>query len=165
MIHEYKKSGDRHVVSSQLALPVDVEDDGEIRLYKIALPYLPPSKNVYDGWPVMWKHSLKKKWEKDILAKCDEMVIPRGVEKVGLAATLVFPSRARRDPQNYAQAIWHFVPDALQKAGVIDDDREGKIEIPGNWGVKFAYDLRTGVPKKRRERTILAMTMLIRDGQ
>lgn len=159
---QYRAVGDRgDVEGTQLALPVDAEQDGEIRLYRLALPYLPPSKNVYDNWPPTWKSSMKKKWVRDVTKKCDEQMIPHNVVKVGLAATLVFPTKARRDPQNYAQALWHFVPDALQRAGVIDDDREGKIEIPGNWGVKFAYDLRPGVPKKRRERTLIAMTMLV----
>lgn len=147
--------------ASQLALPVNVEDDGEVRLYKFALPYLPPSKNVYDNWPAQWKQSAKKKWQRDIAAKVDEMMMPKNVTKIGLAATLVFPSRARRDPQNYAQALWHWVPDALVRAEVIDDDRMGKIEIPGGWGVRFEFDLRPGVPKQRRQRTIIALTMLV----
>lgn len=150
-----------HVDGVQLALPVDAEQHGEIQLYRFALPYLPPSKNVYDGWPHEWKSSMKKKWVRDVAAKCNELVVPRGVAKIGLAATLVFPSKARRDPQNYAGPLWNFVPDALQRCGVIDDDREGMIEIPGNWGVKFDYDQRPGLAKKRRSRTIIAMTMLV----
>lgn len=162
MIWKYEKDGDRDVSASQLALPVDVSDDGEVRLYKFALPYLPPSKNVYENWPVQWKHSAKKKWERDIASKVDELLMPKGVLKIGLAATLVFPNRARRDKQNYAQALWHWVPDGLVKAGVIHDDRDGMIEIPGDWGVRFEFDLRPGVPKKRRERTIIALTMLVK---
>lgn len=150
-----------HVEGTQLALPVDSEQHGEIQLYRFTLPYLPPSKNVYDNWPPTWKSSMKKKWVRDVVRKCEEAMVPHGVAKVGLAATLVFPTRARRDPQNYAGPLWNFVPDALQKHGVIDDDREGKIEIPVNWGVKFAYDDRQGIPKKRRSRTIIAMTMLV----
>ena len=150
-----------HVTGTQLALPVDSDTDGEIHLYRIALPYLPPSKNVYDGWPPMWKNSLKKKWLRDIQRECDALAIPRHVPKIGLAATLVFPTKARRDPQNYAGPLWNFVPDALQKAQVIDDDREGKIEIPGNWGVKFDLDQRPGLPKKRRSRTLIALTLQV----
>lgn len=149
------------MTASQLALPVDVEDDGEIRLYKMAFPFLPPSKNVYDGWPREWKSGVKRKWEKAIATKVDEMMMPKHVIKIGLAATLVFPSNARRDPQNYSNCLWNFVPDGLQKAGVIDDDREGMIEIGPNWGLKFDYDLRATLPKKRRERTIIAITMLV----
>lgn len=159
---EYKPVGSSgHMQGTQLALPVSEEQIGEVRLYRIALPYLPPSKNVYENWPPTWKSSMKKKWVRDLTSKVEEQTMPLDVVKVGLAATLVFPTRARRDPQNYAQALWHWVPDALQKAGVISDDREGKIEIPGNWGLKFDYDTRSGVPKKRRERTLIALTMLV----
>lgn len=147
--------------ASQLALPVDVQDDGEIRLYKMALPFLPPSKNVYDGWPREWKSGVKKKWVRAICQKAEEMAMPQHVLQIGLAATLVFPSKSRRDPQNYSNCLWNFVPDALQKANVIDDDREGMIEIGPNWGLKFEYDTRVTLPKKRRERTLLAITMLV----
>ena len=144
----------------QLALPVHVEDDGEIRLYKFTFPYLPPSKNVYDGWPNQWKQSAKKKWVKAVIDECEASCVPKGVPKIGLAATLVFGTKNRRDPQNYAQALWHWVPDALQKYGLIDGDHEGKIDIPANWGLKFAYDLRR-IDKKWREKTVLAITMVV----
>lgn len=152
------------MTASQLALPVDVDDQGEIRLYKIALPFLPPSKNVYDNWQPVWKNSAKKKWIKAIDRAVDELCIPKAVPRIGLAATLVFPSHARRDPQNYAQALWHWVPDALQKAGVITDDREGMIDIGPNWGLRFDYDLRRMVPKERRQRTLIALTMSVPPG-
>lgn len=164
-VWQYTKDRERSVVASQLALPVDVEQQGEIRLYTLSFPFLPPSKNVYENWPPQWKHSAKGKWVRAISRKCDELMMPKGVEKVGMAATLVFPNNNRRDPQNYAQALWHWVPDALQVAGIITGDHEGKIEIPGNWGLKFAHDLRRGVPKSQRERTILAVTMLVPEGR
>jgi hypothetical protein len=66
-----------------------------------------------------------------------------------------------RDPQNYAQCLWHWVPDALVTAGVLVDDDEGRVQIGRNWGLKFGYDLRPGVAKKYRERTILAITMKV----
>ena len=157
----FDRVGDASMMGSQLALPVNVSDDGEVRLYKIALPFLPPSKNVYDNWPPEWKHSAKKKWEKHIVAACREMAMPLNVPKVGLAATLTFPNRNRRDLQNYAQALWHWVPDALQVAGVISGDHEGKVEIGRNWGLTFSFDTRVTVAKKRRERTVLAVTMFV----
>ena len=144
----------------QLALPINVTDDGEIRMYRIVLPFLPPSKNVYDNWPIMWKNAAKKKWANALAKEVAAQMMPLGCKKIGLAATLVFPAKAHRDPQNYAQALWHWVPDGLQKAGLIPDDTEGMIEIGPNWGLSFAYDGRVGLPKKRRERTILAVTML-----
>lgn len=150
--------------TSQLALPINVEDNGEIRMYRIVLPFVPPSKNVYQNWPGQWKSSAKKKWEKFLISEVQAQMMPLHVPKIGLAATIVFPGKAHRDPQNYAEALWHWVPDGLQKAGLIDDDGEGKIDIGPNWGMTFAYDSRPGLPKKRRERTILAITMLIPEG-
>lgn len=141
-------------------LPVNAEEEGDLRLYKIVLPFLPPSKNVYDNWPGEWKSSAKKKWIKRIGEEVTALAIPPA-ERIGLAAVLVFPTNARRDPQNYSNCLWHWVPDALQRAGVIDDDRAGKIDIGPNWGLKFAIDSRPGVPKDRRQRTHLALTMKV----
>jgi hypothetical protein len=154
--------GSGNVVSApQLALPLDVEDTGEVRLYRFTLPFLPPSKNVMDAWPQQWKSSAKKKWANHIRDLCDSHMVPKGQPRVGLAATLVFASKARRDPQNYAQALWHWVPDALVKAGVVVDDDAGRILIGPNWGLEFAVDPRSGVPKVKRQRTILALTMKV----
>lgn len=150
---------DRGVVSSQLALPVDVEDDREVRLYRIRLPFLPPSKNVYDRWHWQQQRSVKGKWRRHIETKVNEMDVPLGVPRIGLAATLIFPNRNRRDLQNYSQALWHFVPDALVRAGVIVDDTPEHVEYPPNLGVRFSYDLRKGIPKERRAHTIIALTM------
>lgn len=142
-------------------LPIDVHDTGDLRLYRLTLPFLPPSKNVYDEWPGAWKHAAKQKWMRHIGEWAASMDIPRA-SQVGLAAVLVFPTKGRRDPQNYAQALWHWVPDALQAAGILDDDREGHVQIGPNWGLTFAYDLRPGVPKTHRQRTMIALTMRVR---
>lgn len=135
------------------------QDEGDLRLYKIVLPFLPPSKNVYDKWPGEWQGSAKKKWVKAIGEHVDALMIPKA-EKIGLAAVLVFPTNMRRDPQNYSNCLWHWVPDALQKAGVIDGDHEGKIEIGPNWGLRFAIDNRVA-PKEKRQRTHIALTMQV----
>lgn len=140
-------------------LPVNAQEEGDLRLYRIVLPFLPPSKNVFDGWPNEWKSGAKRKWTRHIVAECQSLMIPKA-EKIGLAAVLVFPTKARRDPQNYSNCLWHWVPDALQKAGVIDDDREGKIEIGPNWGLRFAIDGRAA-PKVKRQRTHIALTMKV----
>lgn len=150
---------DAHPV--QGLLPIGVEETGDLRLYRMVLPFLPPSKNVYDNWPGEWKSSAKKKWIRHIVSQCESMMIPKA-EKIGLAAVLVFPTVQRRDPQNYANCLWNWVPDALQVAGVIDDDREGKIEIGPNWGLKFAIDRRSA-PKEQRQRTHIALTMKVAD--
>lgn len=140
-----------------LALPFDTIDEGAVRTYRIVLPFLPPSKNVYDGWPIAWKSGAKKKWLKAIARSCAEQQVPLNMPKVGLAARLVFPTTARRDPQNYAQTLWHWVPDALVRCGVLVDDNDGRIEIGPNWGLTMEADLRPGKPKQRRQRTVLTL--------
>ena len=142
-------------------LPLDVTDDGDLRLYKLVLPFLPPSKNVYDQWPGEWRSSAKRKWVRHITEWAQGLMIPKA-SQVGLAAVLVFPTKGRRDLQNYAQTLWHFVPDALQQAGVLDDDSVGHVQFGPNLGIQFAYDQRAGLPKARRERTHLAVTMRVR---
>lgn len=158
--------GTGHVTGEpQLAFPIDVEETGEIRLYRFTLPFTPPSKNEYDGWPGPWQGSCKKKWVKAIIAECEAAMMPKGITKVGLAARLVFPTKNRRDPQNYANCLWNFVPDALVRGGFLVDDREGAVEIGRNWGIApFAYDLRPGVPKVKRAKTVLTITMRVGDG-
>lgn len=162
MLKSYERVGDSMIQGSPIqgVLPIDVEDKGDLRLYKLHLPFTPPSKNVYDGWPNEWKSGAKKKWVRHIVQKCEELAIPEAAQ-VGLAAVLVFPSKAHRDPQNYSNCLWHWVPDALQKAGVISDDTEGKIQIGPNWGLKFAYDTRVA-PKALRHHTHIALTMRVK---
>jgi hypothetical protein len=151
---------DGTIRGAQLGLPVNVEQTGELRCYRFTLPFLPPSKNMYDNWPGQWKQSAKKKWLREIAGECEASMVPKGLVTVGLAATLVFPSRRRRDPQNYAQALWHWVPDALVRCGVLRDDCEGRVQIGANWGIRFAYDMRDR-PKRFRERTVLALTCMV----
>lgn len=141
----------------QMSLAIDEEMRGDLIVRRMVLPFLPPSKNVYDGWQPIWQSSAKKKWTRTIAEKADEMDLPRGLPKIGLAARLVFPSKQRRDPQNYAQTLWHWVPDALVRCGVILDDDEGKIEIGPNWGLEFAYDTRETLAKDARKRTVLTI--------
>lgn len=145
-------------------LPVSSEVESDLRVYRLTLPFLPPSKNVYDGWLPMWKSSAKKKWVRHIVEQCAALEIP-AAERIGLAAVLVFPTRSRRDPQNYSNCLWHWVPDALQTAGVIEDDREGMIEIGKNWGLRFQVDDRKGVSKEARSRTHLAITMKVKNSE
>lgn len=143
----------------QMALPLETVL-GDVAVYTIVLRYLPPSKNVFDGWKNEWKSGHKKKWLRDVAQECEASMVPKGLTQVGLAATLVFPSKNRRDPQNYAQCLWNFVPDALVKCGVLVDDNEGRIQIGRNWGLKFAYDTRN-VPKVHRQKTILTLAVRV----
>ena len=147
-------------VPVQGILPLGSQDEGDLRLYRFTLPFLPPSKNVYDNWPGVWKSSAKAKWKRHILTHVKALNIPQA-ERIGLAAILVFPVSQRRDPQNYANCLWNWVPDALQEAGVIDGDHMGKIEFPPGLGIKFAVDKRVA-PKEKRQRTQIILTMKVK---
>lgn len=144
-------------------LPVE-EQVGEIRRYEILLPFLPPSKNVADGWPPEWRTAAKQKWRKHLVEACESRNMPVNVSRVGLAAKLIFASNRVRDPQNYAPYLWNWVCDGLQ-GGVhqgfplLPDDRDGRIDFGRNLGIRMAVDTHPDWPKKRRERTLLAVTV------
>lgn len=145
----------------QLGLPMDATKEGEIVTFQFVLPFLPPSKNSYDGWPPAWKSSAKKKWIRHVARKCIEIGVPQGLPQIGVAVRLVFASRQRRDPQNYAQALWNWVPDALVQAGVLVDDDEGRVEIGPNWGIEMAVDSRGGLHAKEKQRTVITLAARI----
>jgi hypothetical protein len=157
-------------VPVQQALDLDTVREGEIAVYRLVLPFLPPSKNQINGWPPEWQRGAKKKWMRAITLRCGELGVPLGNPQVGLAAMLVFATKARRDPQNYAQQLWHWVPDALQghtarcdarcalHAGVVVDDNEGRIEIGRNWGITMVVDDRKA-PKSVIEKTVLTIAV------
>lgn len=133
----------------------------DLRAYTMTFPFLPPSKNQYDTMQWQFQHSIKSKWKRAILKECRAQMIPRA-HRIGLAALLVFPTRARRDIQNYAGPLWNFVPDGLQEAGVIDGDHAGKIDFGPQLGIKFAYDDRRA-PADKLKRTKVIVTMDVRD--
>lgn len=159
---EYALVGDNTVegVPVQGILPLGSKDEGDLRLYRFTLPFLPPSKNVYDKWPGAWQSSAKSKWKRHIDQHVKALNIPEA-ERIGLAAILVFPTNLRRDPQNYANCLWNWVPDALQASGVISGDHMGKIEFPPGLGIKFAVDNRVA-PKEKRQRTQIILTMKVK---
>jgi hypothetical protein len=127
--------------------------------YTIVLPGCPPSKNQFNSLPPAWKNSQKKAWKRRVKAACEAQNIPKGNPMVGLAARIVFATEAnRRDPQNYAQQLWDWVPDALVEGGYLVDDNEGRVQIGANWGLEMAVDKRKG-PKKARERTIITIAL------
>lgn len=147
------------VLPGQGVLDLDrVETDVTVT-YRIVLPYLPPSKNAIAGWPQTWQSGAKKKWLRHLAQRCEEQRIPLGCQRIGLAARLVFATYGRRDPQNYAQQLWHWVPDALVKCGVLVDDDDGRISWGPNLGVVMTVDPRRGIPSKKKERTVLTIAV------
>ena len=154
----------------QLALPIGQEQHDEIRTYRIPLPFLPPSKNVYDGWPIQWKSSAKKKWTKALLEKFEQECLPKGALRIGMAASLVFPTNARRDTQNYSNCLWNWVPDALVRYGAIPDDTpqyvyEGQIKdrVRAEGRVRFRDVFAPPFVKVRLIGIFLAVLELVRN--
>ncbi len=146
-------------VPVQGALEIGCVDDSATVTYRIVLPGCPPSKNQFDSLPPAWKNGQKKAWMRRITAALEEQNVPKGNTQIGLAARIIFPTRAsRRDVQNYAQQLWNWVPDALVKGGYLVDDNEGRLSIGRDLGVTLAEDVRVG-PKKAKGRTVLAVTV------
>jgi hypothetical protein len=155
----------------QAALELDTVQEDALVVYKLTLPGTPPSKNEIGSWPPAWKASAKRRWMRMVSAQAKELNIPRGNVEIGLAALLVFPtSGQRRDPQNYAENLWNWVPDALQPCvkkcapacqlhcGVVVDDNEGRIHWPENLGITFGVDSRHA-PLKHRKRTVITISV------
>lgn len=154
----------------QGALELDTVQEEATVLYKLTLPGTPPSKNEIGGWPPAWKASAKRRWMRMVSDRAKELGIPRDNLEIGLAAHLVFPTNSRRDPQNYAETLWNWVPDALQDCvkkcarncqvhcGVLVDDNEGRIHWPENLGITFGVDSRHA-PTKVRRRTVIAISV------
>lgn len=132
----------------QLAL-IEMETDSTVEHRRFDLPFLPPSKNVYEGWQPMWRHQLRSKWYAALEKKFDEYQFPKGASQVGVAVRLVFASKRRRDWQNYAPMLMHVIPDALVRAGVIADDTPDYFVVGGNSGIEFGVDTRPVHPKLR----------------
>lgn len=154
----------------QGALELNTVEEGATVVYRLVLPGTPPSKNEIGSWPPAWRASAKKRWMRMVSAQAREQGIPRGNVEIGLAAHLVFPTNSRRDPQNYADTLWNWVPDALQPCrkacaancqahcGVLVDDNEGRIQWPPNLGVTFGVDQRHA-PAKVRKRTVITISV------
>lgn len=154
----------------QAALDLDTVREDATVTYRLTLPGTPPSKNEIGGWPPAWRATSKRTWMRRVAERSRELGIPRGNLEIGLAAHLVFPTAAKKDPQNYADTLWNWVPDALQDCGprcgrgcklhcgVLVDDNEGRIHWPENLGITFGVDSRHA-PTKVRRRTVLTISV------
>lgn len=166
-----RKGVDSHLTRTPhdvaLQLPLNPAAAGELRVYEIALPFLPPSKNEYDRLPGEWKWSIKCKWYRWVKRECEAQDLPRMVPRIGLMAYLTFPTRGVvRDPQNYSGPLWNFVPDALQDSRgrgypLLPDDGDGRIQFGPNLGIAFRFDERKTVPKKARQRTLIRIAVRV----
>lgn len=146
-------------ISGQGVLPLDTQVMGDIVTYRFTVQGVPPSKNTYDNLPPEWRGSMKHKWINAVIKEVQAQDMPRHVPRIGLSAVLVFPDIRKRDPQNYVSSLWNWIPDGLQAARVIDDDRDGVIDFGRNLGIRFALDDRRRLSRDQRKRTHIAITM------
>lgn len=93
---------------------------------KYVIDRIPPSNNRYIGRTNFRDYQkVKKEWAELICCTCrprPEKPIPRAVVKL----TYFFPTRGRRDPDNYSGKM---ILDGLTAAGIIEDDSFGHIEL------------------------------------
>ena len=75
-------------------------------------------------------------------------------------AILIFDVNRRRDWQNYVHPLWHYVADALQDCGIIEDDTPEYFKTLENGGISFEIDKDKSLTKKQRRRTVLVLETL-----
>lgn len=103
----------------------------------ILLAMTPPSKNEWERMHWARRHKIKRQWTSMVALELLAAEVPRcTAETISLSAVVRFQRRAaRRDPQNYAQTLWHLIPDALVQGGWLVDDDDGRITWPENLGM------------------------------
>ena len=97
------------------------------------IPSIPPSLNRFAGRKNSREYQrLKREWKDLVYCLC--MPRPRApLERARVTLTYYFPTRARRDPDNYAGKL---ILDGLTAAGVIKDDSFDCIDLV----LRGAYD-------------------------
>lgn len=111
---------------------------------KYIINEIPKSLNHYAGRKNPWEYRQdKEKWKIIVMLTCRQRP-PKPYEKARVTITYYFPTRARRDPDNYTPK---FLLDGLTAAGIIKDDSFQCIELT----VRGEYD-------KERPRTEIEVT-------
>lgn len=105
---------------------------------KLVIPDIPPSNNKYMGRSAKGFHFAyqeeKQRWAWMVRAAVKKK--PKNpLKKAIVRITYYFPTRHRRDPDNYSGK---FLLDGLTKAGLIEDDSFSNIrlELRGEWDKK-----------------------------
>jgi len=124
--------------------------------YEIEIPFLPPSKNKYDGWKHVWKSGLKKKWKTLLYELLADLPT---ASHVTAEARLIFDVNRRRDWQNFVHPLWHFVADALQDVGIIEDDTPEYFSTKENGGIVFVIEKDKTKSKNQIRRTVLVLDL------
>lgn len=93
--------------------------------YKYTFPGIPPSNNRFIGRRNNWEYNkVKKQWEA-LIAYCCRNKPPKPLERVEICIEYFFPTKRRRDPDNYGGKMLF---DGLVKSGIIIDDSFTVIE-------------------------------------
>jgi Holliday junction resolvase RusA-like endonuclease len=95
----------------------------ERRLYSITVPGLPPSLNKWKrmSWPA--QERARRNWQAMVCALLRQPGNVRPVmERVRIRAVLTFPTKRRRDSDNYGTPLNKWTQDALVMDGMIPDD-------------------------------------------
>lgn len=99
-------------------------------MIKLVIPEIPPSNNKFMGRGTRYVQSIqyqeeKQKWAWLIRAALKDKP-KKPFEKAEVKIIYYFPTRQRRDPDNYSGK---FILDGLTKAGIIKDDSFGNIDL------------------------------------
>ena len=94
-----------------------------IKYYTI--PEIPPSINRFVGRSAQWQYREQKQhWATLMAVHCrPRPAVP--LERATVKITYYFPTRGRRDPDNYLK----FLLDGLVRCGIIKDDCFGCIDL------------------------------------
>ena len=85
---------------------------------KITINSIPPSMNIYNGRKNCWQYRRDKQlWKEMVMWASKRPAEP--LKKAVIHITYFFPTKGRRDPDNYSGK---FLLDGLTAAGVITDD-------------------------------------------
>jgi len=97
---------------------------------KLVIPEIPPSNNKFMGRGTKYVQSIqyqeeKQKWAWLIRAALKDKP-KKPFEKAEVKIIYYFPTRQRRDPDNYSGK---FILDGLTQAGIIKDDSFSNIDL------------------------------------
>ena len=88
---------------------------------------IPPSNNRYIGRDARWAYrEAKREWAALVRAAVGRNKPPKPFSRARVVLTYYFPTRGRRDPDNYAGKM---ILDGLTAAGVLEDDSFDHIEL------------------------------------
>ncbi|QUH21439.1 RusA family crossover junction endodeoxyribonuclease [Alkaliphilus sp. B6464] len=100
-------------------------------MIKLVIPDIPPSNNKYMGrgstrTQAFEYQNIKKHWADTIGWLVKKEKIDNAYKKAVVKITYYFPTKHRRDPDNYSGK---FILDGLVRSGILVDDSFSNIEL------------------------------------